>query len=214
MKTTTRSEQVDKDLTFGKWGELTIIPFLQDLFKVGTKSISYWYSSEHIYKNKSDLKKWDLRFGVYDTTYFGGKDYIDKIEFEIKTDKYREDTGNLVFEKSCGGKKSGVFATEAKYFVYWMPLFKEDNFYIIKTEKLRDLLGEFNTHIISGGDKGSNTMMYRVSKAEFNDVFKSRGGKILTISDYTIPEEFQLERFEEKKYIYTSDELKKYDDEI
>jgi hypothetical protein len=46
----------------------------------------------------------------------------------------------IYFEKSCSKKVSGVFATEANYFIYILPRYKENNFYIVKPEKLIELL--------------------------------------------------------------------------
>lgn len=210
MKKFDRSKEFRKDNEWGTWGEGVMINFIQEHFKNDDKFVSYWYNSSDISNKKSQMKKWDLRFGCY--TKLNRINYYDKFEVEVKTDGYGFDTGNLVFEKSCGGKKSGVFATEAKYFVYFLPLFNSNNIYIIKSEKLITLLGEFNTHIVSGGDSGSNTMMYKISKDEFDTKFIEIGGKIVTYSNYIIPSHFEKKKFESRNITYSSDEIKDYGD--
>ncbi len=204
-----RKKEFNKDNQWGNWGEGLMIDFLPTVFKTTDKFISYWYNSSDMSKNVRQMKKWDLRFGVYKTT--DRINYIDRFEVEVKTDGYDKNTGNLVFEKSCGGKKSGVFATEAKYFVYFLPLFNKDNIYLIQSEKLVNLLGNYNTHIVSGGDTGSNTMMYKISKDEFNEEFIKAGGKILTWNEYIIPERFEKQKFTESNITYTG-EIKDYPD--
>lgn len=199
-----RKKQFNSDLRWGKWGESTIIPFITKTFLKGTKSVSYWYSSDDITSNKKTLKEWDLRFGVYDSEV-SRIEFVDKIEFEIKTDKYGVNTGNLIFEKSCNRKPSGVFATKAKWFIYFLPLFKQDNIYLIKSENLRNLLKNYNNDLTSGGDYGSNTMMYKIPRIDFDKQFKSAGGTIHTWNDYTIPEEFNLNLFKQNNDVYHSD---------
>jgi hypothetical protein len=59
------------------------------------------------------------------------------------------------FEKSCSKKSIRVFK-EANYFIYILPRYKENNFYIVKPEKLIELLNEKFPSCISygGGDGG------------------------------------------------------------
>jgi hypothetical protein len=207
-----RNKEFKKDIKWGKWGEGVMIPFLEEVFKFKDKYISYWYSSDDLTKNVKDLKKWDLRYGVYE---IGDRiNWIKKIEFEVKTDGYGFDTGNLVFEKSSGRKKSGVFASEATYFVYFLPLFDTNNVYIIQSEKLIKLLEEFgDNYVVSGGDYGSNTFMYKISKLEFNDKFIEAGGKILTCFNYKIPDEFNKQKFNKNTIIYSGGgDQKNYED--
>jgi len=103
---------------------------------------------------------------------------------------------------------------EAKYFVYFLPLFSSDNIYIIQSDKLISLLGEFNTHIVSGGDQGSNTMMYKINRSEFNNRFIKMGGKIITYSNYNIPNRFEKQQFKENKVVYVAEDIKKYEDPV
>jgi hypothetical protein len=205
-----RKEEFNKDLNLGKWGEGKMISFIEEFFNLEDRQLSYWYSSDDISKKTKDLKKWDQRYGLYLKS--DRINFVNKVEFEIKTDFFDKNTGNLIFEKSCNNKKSGVFATEAKYFIYFLPLYTEDNIYIIKSENLIKCLDNFNNQIISGGDQGSNTMMYNINRIDFNDVFKTYGGKIITWNKYTIPSEFNKTTFK-KNYTYHSDIKKEYDDD-
>jgi len=102
-----RSKEFTKDNDWGTWGEGIMINFIQEHFKRDDKFVSYWYNSSDLTNKKSQMKKWDLRFGCYKTN--DRINYYDKFEVEVKTDGYSINTGNLVFEESCGGKKSGVF---------------------------------------------------------------------------------------------------------
>jgi hypothetical protein len=65
---------------------------------------------------------------------------LKEITFEIKQISMMKLV--IYFEKSCSKKVSGVFATEANYFIYILPRYKENNFYIVKPEKLIELLNE------------------------------------------------------------------------
>lgn len=213
MEKFNRKKEFEKDDRWGHWGEGRMIDWITNHFKTSTKFVSYWYSSGDITKSKKEMKEFDLRFGVYNNT--DRINWIDKIEFEIKTDGYDINTGNLIFENSCGRKKSGVFATKAKYFLYFLPLFNKDNIYLIQSEKLVKLLKSYNEYIVSGGDYGSQTHMYKIDKNLFDEEFKKVGGKIITYNDYTIPIEFEKKQFNEKKSTtYFSDSIKKYDDNL
>lgn len=205
-----RNKEFKKDLKWGKFGEGVIINFIEEHFKNKESFVSYWYSSDDIYKSKSKLKLWDLRFGCY--KYKDRINFYDKFEVEIKTDGYEKNTGNLIFEKSSNKKKSGVFDTQAKYFIYFLPLFKENNIYVIKSERLKELLKTFNEHIVEGGDYGSKTFMYKIPTQEFQDEFKKYSGRIYSWNKYDIPETFKKVQFNNKITTYYGDELKQYKD--
>lgn len=207
-----RRKEFIKDLDWGNFGEGVMINYIQETFKTKDKFVSYWYSSNDMTSNKSIMKSYDLRFGTYLNT--DRINYISQFDVEIKCDGYEIDTGNLIFEKSCGKKKSGVFATKSKYFIYFLPLFKKDNVYRIKSNDLIELLGNFNEYIVSGGDKGSSTFMYRINRDDFNEKFIQVGGKIDTYDKYVIPEKFEKKQFEKKNYTYYSDTMKKYDNPL
>ena len=100
---------------------------------------------------------------------FGDRD----ISFEIKTDVYvdkNNDTGNLVVEYECRNKPSGISVTEADYYVYYMP--KLNEVWNIHMDNLKHLIENNNFYSATGGDKGSNTKMYLIRRADFKDYFK------------------------------------------
>lgn len=221
MKTkynTNRKDQFTNDLDFGKWGETTLWPWLEKFFSRGEKKLSYWYDSDYEARNlkgtekKKMLKSYDLKFGLY----YGNKIFCEReIKFEVKTDKY-ENTGNLAFEYKDKGIESGVFATSADYFVYFMPRFEKENLYIIKADKMKELLSQskWTMYHNYGGDL-NKTLNFIIPKTYFDDDFKSSGGRIETIEGITIPDCYNLTKFSEsKKTVYYGDTMKKYDDNI
>jgi hypothetical protein len=137
-----RTEEFNKDNKWGTWGEGVMIKYIQDTFKTKDKFVSYWYSSGDFTKSKTVMKSYDLRFGTYLNT--DRINYVSHFDVEVKCDGYDTNTGNLVFEKSSNKKKSGVFATKSKYFIYFLPLFTTDNLYIIQPNKLIELLRKKN----------------------------------------------------------------------
>lgn len=215
---TNRTEQFGSDLNWGQWGERTMWPWLEKFFSNGDRQLSYWYDSEYEFRalkgmdKKRRMKEYDLKFGLY----YGKKIFCEKeVKFEIKTDKYA-DTGNLVFEIKDKDRESGVFATTADYFVYFMPRFMKRNIYIIKCDKLKALLSEerWKQYYNYGGDL-NKTLNIVVPKIEFEDFFVACGGRIETMLDYSIPEEFGLGMFAEKgKTVYHGSTIKKYDDDL
>lgn len=211
-----RKEQFKKDLNFGSWGEEILMPWIRDYFNRKDFHLSYWWNSEKEadelklvgVKRQLKLKEYDLKFGYYPSTT---PKYPTKyVTFEIKTDKY-EDTGNVCFERSDNGKKSGVFSTKSDYFIYFFPRYRENNLYIIKSEKLRGLLEMYNNYITYGGDLGK-TANYIIRKEDFNDNFKKAGGRIETFTP-TIPEKYNLKTFEKVggRTIYRGDDISNKD---
>jgi len=221
MKTkynTNRTDQFNGDLDWGKWGESTMWPWIEKFFTRGDKKLSYWYDSDYEARDmkgsdkKAMLKSYDLKFGLY----YGNKIFCEReIKFEIKTDKYAN-TGNLAFEYKDKGVESGVFTTAAEYFVYFMPRFEKDNIYIIKCDKLKALLSEdkWKIYYNYGGDL-NKTLNFIIPKNEFDVDFIACGGRIETMTNVSIPEEFGLSRFNESgKVVYQGTTLKKYDDDL
>ena len=98
--------------------------------------------------------------------------YLGKIyTYEIKTDVYPRDTGNLVIEFECRGKNSGINVTQADYFTTYFPHLKE--IWNIRCNILKKLIQDTNPHIFSqSGDSGSNTKLYRLKKEEVRQYFK------------------------------------------
>lgn len=203
-----RAKQFNSDLSFGKWGEQTIYPWIEKYFTRGDINVSYWYDSDYEARNITDrtkkkdkLKEYDLKFGVY----IGKKIFCEReLRFEVKTDKF-EDTGNLAFERKDKDKDSGAFSSSSEYFVYFMPRFKERNIYIIKTKVLRELLdNNYKNYFNYGGDLGK-TLNFIIPKLVFDDKFIEAGGRIETYTDYIIPDRFSLKEFTIKeKVVYES----------
>ncbi len=95
------------------------------------------------------------------------------ITFEIKTDVYvdhNNDTGNLVVEYECRNKPSGISVTQADYYVYYMP--KLNEVWNIKMDNLKSLITKENFYSTTGGDKGSNTKMYLIKRADYKSFFR------------------------------------------
>lgn len=91
--------------------------------------------------------------------------------YEIKTDVYPKDTGNLVVEFECRGKNSGINVTQADYFVTYFP--HQGEIWNIETDKLKKLIEEKKPHVFSkSGDKDSNTKLYRLVKEDVRKYFK------------------------------------------
>jgi hypothetical protein len=212
----TREEQIKKDLEFGKWGEEVMIGWIEEYFSNGDKHVSYWWDSDYQYASLSGFKRikmlklWDLRFGVYKN---GDISPLGSIKFEVKTDKYAN-TGNLCYEIKDNGKFSGVMTSEADYFIYYMPRFKSENLYIIKTYKLKELLldEKFKTHYnFSGGDV-KKTMSIVIPKESFIEDFKAAGGRVETYN-VQIPEKFELEKFDDNVVgVHYEGPMREYED--
>lgn len=137
----------NKDLKKGKDGENVVE---NHLISLGFKFIS-----------KNNGKEYDRLMSFEDK----------EIKYEIKTDMYPEDTGNMVIEFESRGEPSGINITTADYFVTYYPKFQE--IWYIKTDILRTLIKENNFKISKeSGDKGSNTKLYKIPRRNFIYLFK------------------------------------------
>jgi len=136
-----------KDIITGEKGQEFIRQFLESK---GMEYVSDCHDITH------DLKM----------TY-SGKTYT----YEIKTDVYPKDTGNLVIEFECRGKSSGINATQADYFLTYFPALGE--IWNIKTSDLKKLIENKKPRVFSNsGDKNSNTKLYCFKKKDFKPFFK------------------------------------------
>mgnify|MGYP007089694410 CR=1 FL=1 len=98
---------------------------------------------------------------------YGDKEYT----YEIKTDVYPRDTGNLVVEFESRGKSSGIAVTNADFFVTFFPRLGE--IWNIRTEDLRGLISKINPVIFeNSGDANSKTRLYKLKKSEVRQFFK------------------------------------------
>lgn len=128
--------------------------------------INYLVSMGFIFINKNKDNKYDFKM-----LYIYPDGHTKEITYELKTDVYPIDTGNLVIEFETRGKPSGISVTEADYFITYFPHFGE--IWNIKTNKLKHLIKNLNPKIFSGaGDKNSNTKLYRFKKVEVARFFK------------------------------------------
>ena len=96
-------------------------------------------------------------FKEYDFTYT--KD-DETFKVEVKSDRLASRTGNLFIEFECRNKPSGIGATTADYWVYFILFCKNNNVYggeviktecyVIPTDELKKLIKR--CRIVSGGD--------------------------------------------------------------
>lgn len=115
--------------------------FINDL-KEG-KDTEWWFSeylktkfpTANIEFNTSDsiteLRKWDIKLATTDGSVS---------LFEVKHDKKSAETGNFAIEYFGRTSQSGIAATTAKYWV----ILSSENFYIFKTQSLKELINNNN----------------------------------------------------------------------
>jgi len=138
-----------KDLVKGELGENEIIEYMQNL---GFQFI-----------NRRNDNKYDFSMG------YNGKIYT----YEIKTDIFPRDTGNIAIEVESRGKPSGVSVTHADYFVTYFKHLGE--IWNIKTKNLLELIdneGDDFRFIENAGDPGSNTKLYLIKKKDYKSHFR------------------------------------------
>lgn len=140
------------DVNVGEWGEYDMSRFLQHK------------GFEFIEQTKGNDNRYDLVMGYKNNSY----------TYEIKTDVYEKDTGNIVIEFECKGKPSGINVTIADYFTTFFPFLGE--VWNIKTSELRNLISNYELPIFGNkkeaGDPGSKTKLYVIEKKEFKHFFK------------------------------------------
>ena len=135
-----------QDIETGEQGEAYIRAFLERL--------------EYTFVNECKNNAYDLKMS------YKGKEYT----YEIKTDTYARDTGNMAIEFESRGKASGISVTQADYFTYFFP--KLGEIWNIKVSDLRQLILDTKPYETIGGDKGSNTKMYLIRKREVKEHFR------------------------------------------
>lgn len=178
--------------TFGNYYEAEAITYIEDLFTIALQKTNRYL--KFICDNKSEsvavLKGWDLKFGIFNCD---GK-LLKTITFEIKTDKAK--TPNVFFERSCRGIDSGVFASKADYFFYWLPLYKYDNVFIIKPGDLVKLIKEKQYHLSRNCGEGGRVSGHLTLKDDFADDIKEYNGKVYSYDVY-VPDYFGLDKVKE-----------------
>lgn len=136
----------------------------------------------HLYEAKSlnyldydDYKFMNGYFKEYDLeiTKNGNKTTI-----EVKSDTQASYTGNLAIEYECSGKPSGINATKADFWIYFICYKDYDECYKIPTEELREIATKCKK--VSGGD-GNRSRMYLVKKSLVkNYLINFKNKKIIT----------------------------------
>jgi len=86
-----------------------------------------------------------------------------RIKIEVKSDRMASKTGNLAIEYECNKQPSGINATEADYWIYFIVNKDNEECYKIPIEDLRDLVK--NCRKVSGGD-GMRSRMYLLNKSK------------------------------------------------
>lgn len=136
-----------KDCIKGETGEIIIKDFLTNIgFEFLKKNYDYRYDLKMSYQNRI-------------------------IKYEIKTDIYQRDTGNIIIEFESRGKKSGISVTEADYFVTYF--FHHGEIWNISTDKLKLMINYLKPKTFEmAGDLGSNTKLYKFKKKDVKQFFK------------------------------------------
>jgi hypothetical protein len=138
-----------EDIKYGHLGEMEIAKLLG--------SVGFTF----IHQTQGKDSRYDLMMEYNQNRY----------TYEIKTDVYERDTGNIVIEFECRGAPSGISVTEADYFTTFFPFFSE--VWNIKTSKLKELISDNELPISEyAGDKGSNTKLYKINKNKYRSYFK------------------------------------------
>ena len=117
----------DRDLADGQKGEQVVRHFVETV----------WHKRFLTY---GDTNKFDIMFqNVGQHPVF----------FEVKTDYWENErdeggSGNMAIEYKCRGKPSGIRTTIADWFAYYFPNLGADQLWLIRMDKLRELIKENN----------------------------------------------------------------------
>lgn len=137
-----------KDLIVGNEGEWNIANFFKGY---GFKNIKY-----------NNDYRWDIC--ITDTSN-------NKVSyFEIKTDVYKIDTGNMAIEIRYRGRPSGISKTKAEYFIYYYR--DSGNMYVIKCDELKDLIKQNieKLKVVMGGDDNQSELVL-IDREQYADYF-------------------------------------------
>lgn len=97
--------------------------------------------------SKGNFKEWDVKMT---------KDGFD-LTFEVKADRLATKTGNMAIEIACSGKPSGLTASKADYWAYFIHGTRD--WYMMDTEELRDMLKAKKYREVNGGDGWRSRMV-------------------------------------------------------
>ena len=93
------------------------------------------------------------------------------ITFEVKTDVYPNDTGNMAIEIRYKGKPSGISHTEADWFIYWYRDLSFNNLWMIKVDDLKSLIKKNKFKIVKGGDDNQSQLVL-IPRKEYKEHFR------------------------------------------
>jgi len=138
------------DLNTGNEGEWNVANFLMKEY--GVYNIEY-----------NDDYRWDISatsLATKNNTYF-----------EVKTDVYERDTGNMAIEIRYRGNPSGISHTIADYFIYYYK--NTGQLYMIRCEDLRQLIKQNikELKVVMGGDDNQSELVL-LDRREYGDHFQ------------------------------------------
>ena len=141
-------EKFKKDLSHGEWGEKVIMFYL---FCQGMEFVNFNDDYRYDIKMYSDKHKREMLW-------------------EVKTDIYPEDTGNMAIEIRFKDKPSGISHTKAEWFAYYYRDIPFRNVWMIKVEELKKLIKENSFTIIKGGDDNQSQLVL-IPREKFKEKF-------------------------------------------
>ena len=142
-------EKFEKDLKEGNNGEKVIAMYL---VCQGMSHLSF----------NNDYK--------YDIKMYSEKQNEDVL-FEVKTDVYPKDTGNLAIEIRFKGKPSGISHTKADWFIYWYRDLPFNNLWMIKVKDLKSLIKKNKFNIVNGGDDNQSQLVL-IPRKQYKEHFR------------------------------------------
>lgn len=105
------------------------------------------------------------KFKPYDCWIINSDD--EKIFFEVKADRMTQKTGNIAIEFECNGQPSGITATEADYWAYFIHGTKD--YFLIPSNELRQRIADKTyTREVRGGD-GWRSRMFLFPGSAFDE---------------------------------------------
>lgn len=171
----------------GDWGEKEIKEFLLKNNILG-RSLDVRFDKFNNSTIYQTLKEWDISFIKWTDDSFS------RITVEVKTDKYPKNTGNINIEKNC------IDGTKADIFIHFMPLLDKDNVFVIKSDKLREILKrDFYGAVVYQGNRSnrepSGNLGYCLYREKFIPVFLEAGGRMFS-HNAIIPSHLNLKKFQ------------------
>lgn len=130
---------------------------------------NYNIDSKVAFKTEKEVAELLLKHYGWKTIKFNGNNKYDllviknkkKIKIEVKEDFTCQRTGNIGLEFECRGLPSGISVSESTHYLYKAHTRLGVVYLLIRTEVLKQMIENHEYHrIISGGDKGSNSMNY------------------------------------------------------